>query len=282
MPYAIKPIPTPIDWSHPLAQGLVWAAAPGGDWQQDCYGRTGTLLTNGSWWASDARCPYGSALRSTNVNNGGAWWPWPERLRTIGVQFTMAMLLRLDARDYYGRTFGVPYRQGAWASPYVSIGLGNPYSSNSNTYLALEYNGAYTSRNNVLLYGDGQYHLYVGCRGGTIATDLFYRDGTLLGPGQAGYPNGNPVDWAGADRSHVALLNRSATDVEQGAAGAIGFAGIWNRKLSAAEVAALWADPFAMWRRAARRLFVAAGPGYPGRPILRGGVLGSNILRGVA
>lgn len=262
------PVGAQIDWGHPLAQALVFCVFPGGEWRKDLVSNAdGTLLTSGSWAGVT---PNGSALQSTSNTNGGAYWPWNDRL-TVGNSYSLVIRLNPTTLAGWDYLFNIPY-SNTYVSPYYSLAMLRN-GTGSDVYWAFSASGAGVSvgSGNGFVASTNGLTTYAATRTGTAA--VFYRNGlqfstgTFGGSGAPTFPNKiGPV-----------IMNRNQTDNGNGPQGMCEFVGLWNRTLTAVEMQAVHEQPFAMLY-VPRRWWVARGTIYS-RGLSRSGSIAASVSR---
>lgn len=223
-------------------RGLVFAVLPGGAWTEELIGKgQGALATSGSWGGIT---PRGTALESTSTSNGGATWPWNDRIASITKDFTIIVLAEPDGLVDWTHLLTIAWDTG-WSAPFQSISL-LQWAGTSDAYLAYADTGG-TGRSargatGFLQASDGL-TLYGGTRKGSVAT--FYRDGRQHGA-TASFPVNNPVGFN--TEQDPAVMRRSNSSDGEAMDGRCVLALLYNRALTASEMAALARDPFGPFR----------------------------------
>ena len=215
-----------INWGHPLAKGLVghWLMNEGtGNVVQDLSGNdhTGTLVNNAIWGAGTK---YGMGVICNDATNRRITVPHSTALDMVG-EYTI--IVGLNTQDSGTGGF-IGKRNGAAVWWGWGTFLGKLiFWTNTNSYPVSTATG----------YNDGLDHIVAFTRRGT--TGIFYQDGRFL--------ESKTVD--GADLSNTASLEIGLMVSDSYVLdGTIYFVYLFNRALSASEVAALSAKPFGMFR----------------------------------
>lgn len=218
-----------VDWSHPLANGLVFAyvAAEGYVNLADTYPATWTLSG-----CSLEGTRVGTGHASTNAAGTGAQW---DGLMDLGTTYTVAgianvttasttALFVLDRDGSSGTAIGAPGSAGRWCQLRFYNGGADfiPFNTAGTAFTATASGG-----------GSVGTHSIVGTLDGTAVT--CHQDGgaavgtnTLTGTAKSG---------------------TQAIKIRGNTVGAVACSFAWaNRALSAAEVASWHADPFQMLR----------------------------------
>ncbi len=243
-----------VNWSHPLADRLLWAAAPGAGVSGDLIdGQSGTLLGTGTW---GGQTTIGAALDSANSTNDGAYWPWTDRLASLTDTWTIAVWADPAslAAGGYDHLLCIPYRATGWTTPYLGLSFGRYGTTGQLSAQYAESATAWITRasTSVGITAADPLTLYLVTR--KAATFRFFVDAYQLGADVAGVTTA--IDLSG--KQPITLLNRSSTSVGEGLVGRSPLAAIWGRALSDDEVAWLAAEPFAFVQRPGGRLFVPA------------------------
>lgn len=269
-PWPATPLGVDPEWAWAW-RGLVFAAMPGQAWQWELTTRQlGQLVGTADW---DAATEAGSALDRLQAGgaDGGAYWPRPARLTGITNQCTMLFWVDMTVWGQVDAIVSIPYRDTGWTTPFVSLRLNGPrlgtqldrlefsYATDSTTLVRLDSNSSIGLQADA---GDGRVHQYGVTRDG--ATVNFFRDGVDHGAQASGTPNATNVDWGTG--SNVVLGTRSDASQGESMDGKVVLALIYDRPLSAAEIAQLVADPFGPFRPRRR----AGGAAQTGAAALSG------------
>lgn len=248
--------------SHPVAQGLVWAAAPGRDIPYEALG--GGLASLGSAASLEGATPHGFSHSTTDATNGGVYYPFSELLRTITDKCTIIVWCNLAVLGGWSTLLSIPYTNSGWADPYNMLVL-KQESSGSNLYFGFSDTGnvgrTVGSDAGGIQFTDG-WTMYAVTRNGTAVR--FYRNGKPHGADKT--ISGNSIGWQSRT---VALGNRSSYSPGEGLQGKIPLAMIYNRALSDSEVALLFAFPYAWTTQADLKIasFVPAAGGGGGSAV---------------
>ncbi|MDX2141382.1 MAG: PKD domain-containing protein [Chloroflexota bacterium] len=215
--------------NHPLARryGLMWCVAPQFGGLRDVVGGgVGTLLPNGVLAGAS---PHGQALRSTALHNGGAHFPFPERLRALSDHFSIVVCAAPLSFNTYSHLISIPIT----TEPALALRL---YDTSQ---LMLTFNQGTSnspSAAGMITPTDG-WTLYTATKAGDRIR--FYKNGDTAGIS----------DYAGAavwsSHSKIALFDH---DGYNGMAGDLGMAAIFAAPLPEDAIAALardWTQLFA-------------------------------------
>jgi hypothetical protein len=254
-----------VDWTHPLARGLVWCFAPTSGGLGDLVGggRAPTLNSGGSWKGH----PHGLALDSNTgtTNASGAYFPWSGQLATITTRCSIAVWASSSLVNWNADLWSAP-NSASWVDPHWALVLARQ-SFTTNGGLYFTYGGAGTGR--TAFSAAGFYVdsvttdvLYGATRDGTAAA--FWRNGVPWGTGT--FAGNEAVYWA--NQRGPGVLNHgdtALTATSEGVVGRVPFAAVWNRPLAAPEWAQLSADPYCFLRPAAAAwLVLSEAPAAPG------------------
>lgn len=241
-----------VRWGHPLADRLLWAAAPGAGSSNDLIeGQQATLLANGNWAGATA---IGEGLNSASTADGGAAWPWTDRLASLTDEWTIAVWLDPTTLVSSSHLLDIPYRAAGWTTPYHGLNLMREVLTGR---LTLEWASSAADRNTATspatMFADTDpLSLYLVTRQGSVAR--FFKNAAQIGANVTGRPT-TSVDLSG--KQPITLLNRSSTSVGEGIVGVTPLAAVWGRALRNDEIAWLAAEPYAFVQPAARRWFVS-------------------------
>jgi hypothetical protein len=229
------PIDAALDWGHPLARGLVSAfLCNGGAPPRDLV--TGTQLIPGT---SSARGNEGGFYSGTGGGTNGAGAVAPSQLQLT----THTFLWR--GRHYGGENITLPYFgllfDNANSSPFFSAGIGPDsnvsadnvcvFFNNGSTFVDLSINVSLSTRYNKPLQ-------FVGCY--KPGFQALYDNGVLVGSGTDA-----SVTTYGATAPFCMVGNIYSNNQWTNAEAHLGL--MWNRILTAAEVAWLQVEPYAMF-----------------------------------
>ena len=234
---------------EPINAGLVFCVGshPNGSTLlgRDLVGRSaGSLLASGNLAAVNTDHGTWRCLESTSQADGGISFPSSAQLRSITTQRTFAFHGEIDAFGTWAHLISIPYAAGTWVQPWMAHSFRRQGSTgaNLNTHAALG-GTTYASVNSAGGFVTGN-HWFVVAIDGAAGIARFYVDGFQVG-GDVGFST-TPVDWGGSNQP-VTILNRSSTSPGEGTDGRCFTAAIWNRVLSAAEIAGLVISPQRMF-----------------------------------
>lgn len=228
--------------SHPVASGLVFAAAPGPD--------TPFEALEGGLWVSQASSPqyaatmFGWGGKADSSSSYAMYYPPSRRIRSIVNDVTIIVWADITAMDSGGWLFCIPANSG-WTSPFVALGLARAgsgdtarlYASHSGSVLDSGDSGG-----SFLATGQGM-RMYAVTR--SAATMRWYLNGKFHSNGTFNY-SGN-MDTLPA--INMGIGGRAVLTGEY-ISGTYPLALVFNRVLSESEIALLYAFPF-IWTDAA-------------------------------
>ena len=251
--------------AHELRRGLVWcitAGHPG----LDRLNNTHAALVSAADNNLTAPTPYGRAAESTTIaSSAGFSWPRPPSFDTITIEHTIIWFGEVDNGSAFAAFFYVP-DHSSHNDPWADLNLGRSSSTTSLSF-GFSHGGSGTFTDSVSdagmwATGEGP-TMYAATRKGTAST--FYKNGLQYGARKT-FGNNNAVGHggSGAREPHIHQANREAPQANS-VDGRYFFAGIWNRALTATEIALVYRDPFGMFR--------------PWRPLTAGGAT-THVLTG--
>lgn len=223
--------------THPVSQGLVWAAAPGRDTPYEAV--NGGLVSLGNSASLDAASPHGFSLLSPDATNGGVYYPFSELLRTITDKLTVLVWANITAMTNWSSILVIPFYTSGGGEPYTVLALQREEAT-SNLYFGFADTG--TTRRSVVSdtgavqTSDG-WAMYAVTRDGS--TVRFYRNGKPHGANKT--ISSNSIGWLSRN---ISLANGSSYSPGQGFEGKLPLAMIYNRALSDDEIALLFAFPY--------------------------------------
>lgn len=238
----LKPQSPVINWSNPLAAGLVWCTFPGQDSRQELVsGGLGSLTTSGGWTGGSY---IGSAGESTSTTNGGIYYPFTQQLTRITNQFSVVAWARLDTLTSFSHLVTIPY-SATWSSPFCTMQFLRDSASNNlslawavggTLYSAVGSTNAFMQVGPLAMFGASVNDTGTGGVARFFKNGVFGEQATRTGVGAGNLDFGN--------KREVILLNHNSADLGEGIDGVMPYAAIWNRKLSDQEMMQLYVDPF--------------------------------------
>lgn len=228
--------PVRVDWSNPIARGIVFAAIPGNP--EILSGTQGLPIGGGSLSTFDG----GRSFHTTTENTDGWYWPVPANhpVYTITTQCTMLVIAKLVAGTSYKQLVGIPYAAGSWSPPFQALGLNTNSDASQG---ALNYAVSGQGRGGVFASAGwitpGKTVVYGGTRNGTVLKGY-------LGPTQYG-SDGTGADAGAVDftnKQPVVLFNHSNSSAGEGFVGDGSLVLFWNRALSPSEWSAVAINPW--------------------------------------
>lgn len=236
-----SPIAEGYNKSDPLAQGLVFLVAPGGgNWMRELT--TGAMpYYVGATGEPGAIVPSSRAWGFPDYNTAGISWPIPQGVLDIGKDLTISYRNVIDSMETWGAFVSIPARNGSWTAPFAALTFLRNYTSSNAARLSFAYNTSSSPRfgatGNTYLVLDGLEHDYTVVRD-TASVD-FFRDGEHYQNTSTGT---EAVHWNEA--YEVCLNVRSTTSINEATQGQVPLVAIWNRCLTAGEVAEWYANPY--------------------------------------
>lgn len=253
------PVGAALDWSNPLARGLLWLALPGDEHRRELVsGSFGSLQTNMSWSGAG---PIGSAASSSAGANSGIYYPLASasHLTQVADQLTMAGWWRIDAVNAWEHFFILPSSTSGWSLPFGWLAFQRDNASTSGHIqcqgmLATPLIGPVG-----YLLTDSQFHFYAVTIGKAAGTVNFYRDDVLFG-------TSTPTITTASIPTPVqtpVLMGRQGPggdNTAENSQGQMSMFGIWNVALTARDIQQLYVEPYAILQPQAprSRLYLAS------------------------
>ncbi len=238
----VKPVgPVEIDWTHPLADGLLFYFI--GDQDLVSGNRAEPVAAYSATQSARNYGRRGFEFESHSTTDGGFGWEYTDIDRIDGSSFfTIAIELSTDSKASDATLLASPaVKDGPRAFPWVGIGLTS--QSTDTSLKAMFANGGsetVISDDGAILL-DSVPHMYSVSKNDTT-TGIFYRDGEFFSSNtNAGFDGVvNPTNSA------VFTMSSDWGAVDTGVNGRAGLGAIWARELDAGEHRAFYADPFAL------------------------------------
>ena len=269
--------PVEIDWSHPLAQGLVFYIIPNDKSARELVGGAAPniLGTTGLNVGRD-----GVGLYTTNTSGEGWGVAYRQDLfRTIGTEATIATQVDIRGLTSNSKLVCVPLYSNTWTQPYSTIALSRNGSNNQIGIYIGTAAGA-TSQNATFPVGTvtvAPDRKYVVSRSADNAWMTF--NGARMTPVSRTL-SVNPVAWNTG--GHVALLNRSQGTTGEGTFGILYYAAIWNRALSFEEQLEFQNAPYQLLKPIPARRFYLPQTGPVAFPVAATATARLSALTGSA
>lgn len=233
-----------VDWSHPLAAGLVdLVGFRGGAPVSHVTGLVGS--SSGS--VARLSSPAGGAVSAGSTT--GYWTlPNPRGGLLSGGSITMMMLARrqLSGESNFSAFGGMPY-SASWSSPFGHAFMSAPATGfTPNLGFAYSTSGAIYNQANwfgPVSHDNWQWHTVVLIPGTSIT---LYVNGVSFGSGT--YVAGALGNTPAAPAAPPSMIFSNVPAGSQGSPGGVGFAAWWNRALSTNEIASMVDDPFRVVR----------------------------------
>jgi len=263
-----------IDWTHPLARGLVYFAVGNETNAPDLV--TGALASP----IGTSRIVAGAAGLGYNssTTDGTRGWSHPlgAPVKAITTDFTVAMLVDVASLPLTAKLLSIPYQLNTYTTPFTALALGR---SASGSRLAISVTDSATTTK-TFAPPDSSFTLtglqtLVGTRSGAAAS--FYRNGVDCTVNTNTLTTAPMVFGAG---DTVSLLNHSAKSPGENCSATVHWAGLWNRALSADEQRELHYAPYQFVRPASTRAFSFAT--LVSLPPVRSGAAASSCPRPAA
>lgn len=249
----VKPtIPVEIDWSHPLAKGLVFYAIG----LQDLV--SGDIGAPVAAQSELNHGPDGFELESNSTSDGGFEWLNTNIRELDGSSFaSVATIMAHDSAGTYGFFTCTPNDLSTWGNPYWHYGLVRNASTTSGYQQIVTGGAAKTAKTATgYLVIDGTNYLYSASKNDTT-TGSYYRDGELFEDvvGESGFGNAMEVPL-----DAVFCMSRNSSASALGVNGRASLLAYWKRDLTAGDHAAFYSDPYALLKpRVPAIYYTAAG-----------------------
>lgn len=241
-----------IDWTNPLTKGLIFLAVPGGP---DLVSGTHPLPIG----SSDVKTgPDGLVLDSPSTTTGGWYWPLPAShpLYSVTTEVSLFLRARITTTSAYNAQLCVPYRSGSWTPPYTSLDMcANDGGRKGRLAFATGGSIHEAAASKSTFLDPGGVKSYAVTKAGTAV--LWYLDGQQDDSGTAS--SGGSIDWN--TKQPLCLFNHSNSSTGEGMIASASIVVAHNRPLSAAEEAALHANPWQLFEPIRVWMPVAAAGG---------------------
>jgi hypothetical protein len=221
-----------IDWASPFARGLVALVDPR---HGDLVSRT-AMSFSGTAVLTGGRHGIGVTTDdTTGADSGYVVLPSTHPMYSLTTTYSAWIFARQVSSGSYGNILSVPYRAGAWAAPFNALTIFN--NSGVGGLLQLQDSSGNSVQGAAWSATQQQ---YLGVRDGT-SMRLFVdgrQSGSATGAATA-------VNW---NTKQPLVLLRNSWESGASPTGVLGtafLAGIWARVLTAAEIAALYENPWA-------------------------------------
>jgi len=230
------PLGTPIDWSHPLAQGLVAFIDARGD---HISGNPFVAGSSADYPLADGRfaCSYYATVGLL------------PQLARIGTAFTLVSFCAATGAQSWGKFFSIPFRDdSSWYSPCVGICFGQ-YSTTGDLSFdlgdsAASMTGAHCP--SCQISTDGTPACYALSK--TADGIFFYKNGSVFDDYSFHYGSSLDVAPYFGNGAALALGCRSVKTTGEGIAGIYGPQLIYARALSLEGLQSLDANPYQMFQ----------------------------------
>ena len=227
--------------SHPIARkfGLLWAFAPFTGRDVEWFsGIAPKYATNADYKGSNR---WGKSIRSLATATGATYFPFYPPLAThLTTAWSILVGAQADAITNFSALLTVA-ANSSWSSPFTRLQLSR---HDATTQLRIAYADAggfqnVQSNTGIFQVGDGLSQ-YGGTRNGT--SFKFYKNGALYSSHSGG---SNAISWA--TTHSINLLNRNYNAAGEGTQGALNYALIFAREITAAEAMFIYRDPSAIF-----------------------------------
>jgi hypothetical protein len=228
---------------HPIADGLVFGAIPGGMHRQDIVSgnqpRNIGTGANGTLHGS-RRTALGSGYESKSNGNGVISWPITPEILSIDNtnEFTFAVWYETDTSGQWATLLNIPYRDTAWANPFMALGIRR---SSSTAFMDLSKATSASSRTSITA---GRFTATNGPLTMAVVTghggDVYF----YINSDRGGLQTWSTTVIDMSQAVEVVMCNRQSTSLGEGFDGIVNAGYIWNRALEHSEIQALYADPY--------------------------------------
>jgi hypothetical protein len=249
--------------NHPIADGLVFGAIPGGMHRQDVVSgnqpRNISTVANGTIHGP-RRTALGSGFESKSTTAGYISWPITPQVLSIDNtnEFSFAVWYEVDTSTNWATLLSIPYRDSTWTNPFIALGL-----RRSNVSAFQDFSKATSSSSRVSITA-GKYTATSGPLQMTVVTghggDVYF----YINSDRGGLQTWSTTVIDMSQAVEVVMCNRSSTSNGEGYDGIVNAGFIWNRPLEHQEVQALYQDPYIFIR--------------PERKLFLGGITGTQTL----
>jgi hypothetical protein len=233
----------PVDWSHPLAPRGGWAALP--HTGTDAFGHVGTITTNASRNGLNA---FGAAASTSSASTGGIQFPTPAHLTAATSALTVVWVGEIVGLNTNNNQLLTIRDNASDASPFLVAGMMEDTSSGGTANLALrDQSGTYRTSTIASAFATGQgARVFIGVFDAANNVSTVYRDGNRVG--SSSWSGVTALSWP-ASSPGIGVLGYGTNTLDQGVQGSCSMAAIYPSALSAAQVAAISADPFQIFRQ---------------------------------
>jgi hypothetical protein len=231
--------------NHPLARGLVFGAIPGGMHRQDIVSGNFPTRDIGTGNFSTRSSKVGRVWESNSTTAGGLSWPITPEVKTLADTnaATIVAWAEVDSDASFKALLGVPYRDtGAWTIPWLTIVL----NENSGAGDASFNKGYSPTQRYVAVTSVGNYFpappqpMVMHAVTNDKAEVDFYREGKFF----QNLNIGGSLTYDFSSAVEISMAYRASNPTGEGYDGGVGPGFMWNRALSASEIAQIYADPF--------------------------------------
>lgn len=263
------PGPAHIDWSHPLARGLVYFAIGNGG--ADLVSMS-DMQRIGDGTLADGK--FGKSIRS-NANTSSGWYSKSDKalMRTITNAYTISAHCDIETVAANGKILCVPLTNTTWVAPYMALGLG-AVATDGRVFI---YNHPGAGAGTVPTRAQfGANTMAAGSRHYIISRDGATPEALINGSVSAVNTNTlttSPIVFGTGDS--VVHMERSPSSFGEGLTGQIYHSAIWNRALSLDEKKEFYENPYGLLIPARNVLYsFATATGIP--------AAGNNAVEGAA
>ncbi len=259
----VKPtIPVEIDWTHPLAKGLLFFCI-----EREDLVRGGVAIPVNEYGSapqisgSAHRQAMGFALESHTTTDGGFMFEGSSVENAVGQPFgTIATIVQIDSWVDWGQLVTVPLSKTTWVTPFHGFSLSRSAGTSSGVFYKKIITAGLNSATSGTGYlaADGLLNHYVVTTDKT-STVRFYKNGVahstdtlLLGAGDFDFPQMTPY-----------VMSRNTVADGEGVNGRSFLSAIWAHDLKAGEVAEFYADPFALLKPKVAPIYFTSTPPPP-------------------
>lgn len=251
--------PAHIDWSHPLARGLVYFTV----------GNTGADLVSYSQierigGGTIIHGAFGNALKSSSLTADGWYSKFDKSLvQSITNAFTIAVHSEISSISANGKIFNLPLSNSTWVAPYASLTLG-AIGTDGRIYLSSHPGAGAGTTSSRAQFGANT--ATAGVRHYIVSRDAATVEALINGTLSTGFTNTfttNDIVFGTADS--IIQLNRTVSSLAEGTIGHNYHAALWSRALTLEEKKEFNDNPYGLLIPQRNTLYsLASSTGFPG------------------
>lgn len=251
------PGPAHIDWTHPLARGLVYYSI--GNGSPDLVSQS-PIQRIGS--ATLVQGLSGLGYRS-NANTTQGWYSkYSPELKGITNAYTISTHAKIETLASNGKIVCIPLTNSSWVAPYFVISIG-ALATGTALYLFNHPGAGAGGTPARVQFGAGTLnageHRYIVSRDGTTAEALI--DGSVSSVVSSTLTTNNVVFGTG---DSLIQMERTVSSLGEGMTGEVYHVAVWNRALTQDEKKQFDLNPYQILQPARSRMFaMASSTGIP-------------------